>query len=210
MKQLLFVFFLLATSPFAVGAPLKYQFDFMLTGFGPSAFEDAALRLDLTWDAATFPPLMSTSTYTRWAAGDVSGSLTVTGSTGYDGVYNATFPARPNSDFWDVKDGGLGIDTQRVPTMGFDLNGHAATMTGLRVHFHDRSFFTAALPNSIITPKPFGAGKAGWDTAAFLVSGITAFGTDDLSVSARYVPEPATLATASVALLSLAALRRRK
>lgn len=210
MKQLLFVIFLLVASPFVAGAPLKYQFDFTVHRLGPSVFENAALRLDLTWDAAEFPPLLSTSTYTRWAAGNVSGSLAVTGSTGYDGVYEATFPAMGTLDFWDVQDGGLSADTQRVPPMSFDLNGRTATMTGLTVYFYDRSFFTAASPNSTIVPKPFSAAEADWSVLTFFVEGITSFATDGLSASAREVPEPSTLALGSFALLSLATLRRRK
>lgn len=74
-----FRFVLFAGSPFVAAVPLKYQFEFTHR-FGPSVFTNAALRLDLTWDAAEFPPILSTSTYTRWAPGNVSGSLAVTGS----------------------------------------------------------------------------------------------------------------------------------
>lgn len=209
MKQLFFVIFLLVAQPFVAGAPLKYQFDFTVHRLGPSVFENAALRLDLTWDAAEFPPLLSTSTYTRWAAGNVFGSLAVTGSTGYDGVYEATFPTILTLDFWDVQDGGLSADTHRVPSMSFDLNGRATTMMGLTVFFNDRSFFTAASPHSVIVPKPFSAAEADWSLSIFSVEGITSFVTNSLSASAREVPEPTTLALGSVAL-SLAAIRRRK
>ncbi|QDT71692.1 hypothetical protein I41_08520 [Lacipirellula limnantheis] len=210
VNKLLFVIFFLAASPFVTGAPLKYQFDFTVHRLGPSVFENAALRLDLTWDAAEFPPLLSTSKYTRWAVGNPSGSLAVTGSTGYDGVYEATFLAMGALDFWDVQDGGISADTQRVPPMSFDLNGRTATMRGLTVYFHDRSFFTAASPNSFIVPKPFSAAEADWSTTSFFVEGITSFVTDGLSASAREVPEPSTLALGSFALLPLAALRRRQ
>lgn len=210
MKQLVFVLFLFAGSPFVAAAPLKYQFEFTAHRFGPSVFTNAALRLDLTWDAAEFPPILSTSTYTRWAPGNVSGSLAVTGSVGYDGVYDAAFPAMPTLDFWDVKDGGLGIDSHRVPAMSFDMNGRAATMAGLTVYFYDRSFFTTALPNSVIVPKPFRADEADWQAVTFAVEGITSFVIDGLSASAREVPEPSTIALGSLALVTLAALRRRK
>ena len=92
--------------------------------------------------------------------------------------------------------------------MRFEIGDNTVRTGWLQAQFVN-TFFN---PPGPFMPKAFTAVEATWGDLGFLADGLGG-GTlyaKIASGSATQVPEPATLATGCIALLSLAALRRRK
>lgn len=189
-------------------APLQYQIDANVGSvFGDNPLENATLRFELTWDAAKLPPLTSHPVRTIWPAGDTSLRLTVSGSAGLDGVYDGSeFTKWPRR--WTT--GSITkYDYLDFPAMHFDIGTNQIDINLFEVNFAT-TFFEPPHP---YMPKPFSnaevtvIGKLDIDwfgiRPAFLTPTVT-------SVSARLVPEPLALATASFAFMSVIAVARRK
>jgi hypothetical protein len=202
----LFVLAILPAMPLGA-APLQYHLD-LAAGSDPlHPLSGADLELDLTWDATALSPLQSSPTSTIWPVTNSIGSLTVTGSAAADGVYTASF-ATSQTLSWIIFNDAPGMgDVLRFPVMRFQINGTTVETAILTVAFGD-TFFGGQQP---FFPKPFEYSHGNWSSLSFNIqSPASKLVATVLDASVVAVPEPATLALGSFALLSLAALRRRK
>lgn len=188
-------------------APVRYQAEFLAGALvAPHPLKLATLKLDLVWDPTTLTPISSNAAKTDWPTTNTVGTLTVSGSATADGVYAATFPY---ADYqWTIYNDVPTVgDAIWVPRMRFQIGGRRI----------DTSVPIVYLPDTYVSgqhpfyPKPVSYNDARWSVVSFTafepVSGVDA---KVVSASITIVPEPTTIALGSVALLSLAALRRHK
>ncbi|QDT74822.1 hypothetical protein [Lacipirellula limnantheis] len=209
MRHLLIVLFLLGISPaMPAGAiPIQYQFTIQTGAFSHPASHPlrngATLELAFVWDAATLEPTESGPFITGWRPRDAASTVTVVGTSANDGVYQLT-PA-PNTNFkWIFFDDvGTGSDDQIFfPPVDFIIGGVKVGIS-LPIARFDK---TTVSRGGYIYPFAFENGDAKWGLTGVSVPG----GGRLVSGSATFVPEPIGGVLMTSALLSLAALRRRK
>ncbi|MBL9164422.1 MAG: PEP-CTERM sorting domain-containing protein [Planctomycetaceae bacterium] len=135
-------------------------------------------------------------------------SVEIVGTPNSDGVYDA----KQLDDFelgvpwWFVRDSG---DVYAgLPAMTFDFEGQNVWLMGIAAQYPNDGSATT------IYPRPYENEDVTFVNELFIppefLVGPYAMGLSDISGYARVVPEPSTLALGSIALISLAALRRRK
>lgn len=194
-------------APTTQAAPLRYRANFLAGALvAPHPLKGANLQLDLIWDATTLTPISSSVAKTDWPTTNTVGTLTVSGSATADGVYAATFPF---ADYqWTIYNDFPTVgDAIWVPRMRFQIGGRRV----------DTSIPIVYLPDTYVSgqhpfyPKPVSYNDARWSVVSFTAfEPVSAVDAKVVSASITIVPEPSTLALSSLALLSLAALRRRK
>ena len=215
MRQSLIAISILAVLPIAsVGAaPIRYRMGVSVPVRESHPLSGAHVGVDVTWDAVGLTPRFNygrpgrgviTEAFTGWPPTNTKGTVTITGATPFDGV----FPISLSRLGWEVRRYNDSTHLVYFPELLVELGEAQLEISRMSVRYASVSV-TNSLP---AYPEPFTSASV-IRAQAGLISPSGSFaglGITTVSGYARLVPEPSTLALGPFALLSLAALRRRK
>jgi len=198
MRQLFFALFCLAALRSAAANPLRYQFDITADFLSGHPLSEAQNHLAMTDAAPLAPAPIRPWGVLDWYDANTTGTVTISGTPAHDGTYRAEFESN-----WMLAHQ-YAPTTYRLitPFITITRGDDQITLQRFEVVLGDAPTLG---PRPFINSEPLLVTKPViWMRNHPWLRSISASG------SATAVPEPSTLALGSFALLSFAALRRRK
>ena len=204
MRKFLCALFWLACAPSAIAAPLRYLFDVSPEFYQGHPLQGVHFQVEMIWNPSALSPELSESaahSTAKWPSSNTEVKVTFSGLASLNGTYSAA--PSGNWMFMDLRE----ISRYRfiTPFIEVDLfndRGYRFYMERFHVDFERVGTFGPKKfdeyePIAIAGPLPRMPPYSGADWSA-------------VRASAQAIPEPSVVALAGCALLSLAALRRRK